>query len=143
MKKNKAYKQKRPFRERVAMFMYGRNGFDNLCNFIWILCIILVLVNLFIGSIIISVLETALIVYTVFRSMSRNIYKRQKENAAFLKIKRKFTGFFKLRRNKWRDRKTHVYKKCKKCKNVLRLPKVKGKHTVNCPCCHNRFDIKI
>ena len=143
MRKNKAYKQKRPFRERIAAFMYGRNGFDNLCNFIWILCIILVLVNLFIGSIIISVIETVLMVYTVFRSMSRKIYKRQKENAAYLKIKRKFTGFFKLRRNKWRDRKTHVYKKCKKCKNVLRLPRVKGKHTVNCPCCHNRFDVKI
>ena len=143
MKKNKAYKQKRPLRERIAMFMYGRNGFDNLCNFIWILCIILIVVNLIARSIIISALETALMLYTVFRSMSRNIYKRQRENIAYLKAKRKFTGFFKLRRNKWRDRKTHVYRKCKKCKNVLRLPKVKGKHTVNCPCCHNKFEIKI
>ena len=143
MRKNKTYTPKRPFRERVAMFMYGRNGFDNLCNFIWILCIILVVVNLFIGSLIVTLVETSLMIYTIFRSMSKNIYKRQKENAAYLKIKRKFAGFFKLRRNKWRDRKTHVYKKCKKCKNVLRLPKVKGKHTVNCPCCKYRFDVKI
>ena len=143
MKKNKAYKQKRPLRERIAMFMYGRNGFDNLCNFIWILCIILVVVNLIARSIIISALETALMLYTVFRSMSRNIYKRQRENTAYLKAKRKFTGFFKLLRNKWRDRKTHVYKKCPSCKNNLRLPRQKGKHTVVCPCCKNRFDVKI
>ena len=140
MRKNKAYKQKRPFRERIAAFMYGRNGFDNLCNFIWILCIILVLVNLFIGSIIISVIETVLMVYTVFRSMSRKIYKRQKENAAYLKIKRKFTGFFKLRRNKWRDRKTHVYFKCTKCKSVLRVPRGKGSIIVTCPKCGERIE---
>ena len=143
MSKNKTYKQKRPFRERVAIFMYGRNGFDNLCNFIWTLCIILIVVNLFVRSLIINAVETALMVYTIFRFMSKNVYKRQRENATYLKLKKKFTGPFKLLRNKWRDRKTHVYKKCKKCKNVLRLPKVKGKHTVNCPCCHNRFDVKI
>ena len=143
MKKSKTYKQKRPFRQRVAAFMYGRNGFDELCAFIWILCLVLLAVNLIFTSVIISAVETALMVYTIFRSMSRNLYKRQKENAAFMKMRSKFTGFFKILQNKWRDRKTHVYRKCKICRNVLRLPKVKGKHTVNCPCCHNRFDIKI
>ena len=71
--------------------------------------------------------------------MSRNIPKRRAENA-------RFVGFFKLRRNKWKDRKTHVYRKCPTCHAILRLPKIKGKekgkgkHTVCCPRCANKFE---
>ncbi len=78
---------------------------------------------------------TALIGWTIFRMLSRNIAARRRENE-------KFCGFFKLRRNKFRDRKTHVYRKCPKCKAVLRLPKSKGKHYVVCPRCKNRFEVK-
>ena len=74
-------------------------------------------------------------IWSFYRTMSRNIYKRRKENE-------RFCGFFKLRKNKFRDRKTHVYRKCPKCKAVLRLPKAKGKHFVNCPRCKNRFQTK-
>lgn len=48
-----------------------------------------------------------------------------------------------LQESKRRDRKTHVYVKCPSCQNNLRLPKEKGKHIVVCPCCKNRFKIKI
>ena len=93
-----------------------------LINFPWIYFLY------YIGS-------TALIVWIFFRMFSKNIPARRRENE-------KFCGFFKLRRNKFRDRKTHVYRKCPKCKAVLRLPKAKGKHTVVCPRCKNRFDVK-
>lgn len=79
-------------------------------------------------------LTTAIVFYMLFRMFSKNIAKRRRENE-------KFTGFFKLRRNKWRDRKTHVYKKCPSCKAVLRLPKAKGQHNVVCPRCKNRFQV--
>ena len=75
--------------------------------------------------------------------MSRNVYKRQEENRKFLKLFEKPKKFFELQKCKRRDRKTHVYKKCPSCKNNLRLPKVKGKHTAVCPCCKTRFDVKI
>ncbi len=138
------YNGRRPsFRERIAEFMMGRNGIDTLYHFLMILCIALIIVNVFVGSLILSILETAVLVYAIFRAMSRNVYKRQRENEIFLKIIGKPKAFFKLQKCKSRDRKTHVYKKCPSCKNNLRLPKVKGKHTVVCPCCKGRFDVKI
>ena len=42
-----------------------------------------------------------------------------------------------------RDRKTHVYRRCPVCKNVLRLPREVGDHGVNCPVCHGHFSVKI
>lgn len=139
-------KNKTPFRERVWLFMQGRNGVDALYNFQIILCLILIIVNFFlkgVASFIVSVLYFALISWALFRYMSKNLYKRRKENADFLRFVKGFTGFFRLQRDRFRDRKTHVYRRCKKCKNVLRLPKKPGKHRVCCPCCSHRFEVYI
>lgn len=139
-------KNKTPFRERIWKFMQGRNGVDALYNFQMILCLILITVNFFlkgIASIIVSFLYAALISWAIFRYFSKNLYKRRKENNDFLRLAKSFTGFFRLQRDRIRDRKTHVYRRCKKCKNVLRLPKKPGKHTVCCPCCSHRFDVYI
>jgi predicted SprT family Zn-dependent metalloprotease len=134
------------FRERVYRFMYGRNGTDALCKALFVVYLILIIVNLFVKqpyATIMSALELALGAYIIFRIMSRNIYQRQRENQWYLRQVGRVKGFFALQKNKRRDRKTHVYRKCKHCKNVLRLPRSKGKHTVKCPCCQKRFDIKI
>ena len=130
-------------RERFAHFMMGRYGADAFYHFLIAVCCIIVVVNVFVGSLLLSVLETGLIIYAIFRVMSRNVYKRRRENEVFLKILAKPNGFFKLQKAKRRDRKTHVFKKCPSCKNNLRLPRQKGKHTVVCPCCKTRFDVKI
>ena len=131
------------WRERIARFMIGRYGIDTLYHFLMVLCFILILINLSAQSLVISLIEFALLIYATFRALSRNIYKRQRENLFFLKITEKPREFFKLLKCKFRNRKTHVYKRCPSCKNNLRLPKSKGKHTVVCPCCQNRFDIRI
>ena len=123
--------------------MQGRYGNDSLGNALMILYLALVILNIFLSSIILSIVVLLLIFYIFFRILSRNIYARQKENRAWMKVWGKVSSAFKLTKNRWRDRKTHVYRKCPSCKNNLRLPKKKGKHTVNCPCCHTKFDIKI
>ena len=131
------------FRMKMAQFMYGRYGTDRLYHtMVWTALGLLVL-NLFVGSWIIYLTELALIFWATFRCFSRNIYKRQRENQAFCRFFARIGAFFKLRKNKFRDRKTHVYKRCPSCRNQLRLPKIKGHHTVNCPCCRTRFQIKV
>ena len=130
-------------KERLYRFMYGRYGGDTLNKvLIWVYAIWVIafrIVELFSNSIWVSlfywVSSASLFFWIMFRMLSRNIYARRKENEAFC-------GFFKLRRNKFRDRKTHVYRKCPKCRAVLRLPKAKGKHFVVCPRCQNRFRVK-
>ena len=85
----------------------------------------------------------ALLVLAVVRAMSRNCQKRYEEN---MKFERAFGGIgrkFSFWKRKFADRKTHVYIKCGVCKKTLRLPKVKGEHTVKCPNCANKFKVKI
>ena len=130
-------------KEKLARFMYGRYGGDQLNSFILIAVAILMVINIFLNSLIMYVAYMLLWVWSLFRMLSRKIYKRRAENEKFLRLWTPIKNKFKLMKNKRRDRKTHVYKKCPRCKAVLRLPKRKGKHTVRCPKCSNRFDIKI
>lgn len=123
--------------------MYGRYGTDTLSTvllyvyfaFVLICTVVSIFVRSLWFSIFYYVVATALVVWMLSRMFSRNIAARKREND-------KFCGFFKLRKNKFRDRKTHVYRKCPSCKAVLRLPKAKGKHFVVCPRCKNRFEVK-
>ena len=124
-------------------FMYGRYGTDTLSKVLlyvyFAFVLICTIVSIFVRSIWFSlfyyVVASALIVWMFSRMFSKNIAARKREND-------KFCGFFRLRKNKFRDRKTHVYRKCPACKAVLRLPKAKGKHFVVCPRCKNRFEVK-
>ena len=133
----------RYLRERLYRFMIGRYGTDSLNNFLFAIYIILFLINLFVPTLIVALLETVLVVWMFFRLLSRNIYKRRMENEKFLKMMKKPRAFFALQKNKHRDRKTHVYKTCPACKSTLRLPRQKGKHTAVCPKCARRFEVKI
>ena len=143
MRNKQTRKTKEPFAQKLMRFMYGRNGYDRICRVLIILCLVLAVVNIFINSWIIMLVEAAVMAYAIFRVLSKNVYRRRAEDAKYAKFEDAVLRPFKLMKNKWRDRKTHVYRKCPHCKKVLRLPKRKGKHTVNCPCCHNRFDVKV
>ena len=140
------------FKNKLYRFMYGRYGGDTLNKVLLGVYVAVVLLYSIISLIIeffpnvpdtvdtvlmlAYLVLSALLIFVIFyRIFSRNIQKRRQENE-------KFCGFFKLIRNRFRDRKTHVYRKCPKCKAVLRLPKAKGKHTVVCPRCKNRFEVK-
>ena len=63
-------------------FMYGRYGVDQLGNFLFISYIILFVISLFVPYI--GFLCYALIIYSLFRMFSKQIYKRQAENEWFL-----------------------------------------------------------
>lgn len=130
-------------RNGFGRFFYGRNGADQLYQVMMWMCLLLLIVNMFFGSIVLYVMEIALLSFATYRALSRNLYQRQKENQAFLRFFANIGKWFKRLKNKWRDRKTHVYKKCPKCRNHLRLPKIKGNHTVCCPCCNHRFEVNI
>jgi len=128
-------------------FMYGRYGVDQLYKFSFGVFIVLIFARLFIknstASMIVLVLQWALMVWMFFRAFSKNHYKRRAENDVYLKVTRPIREFIRLQKNRIHDRKTHVYRKCPKCHAVVRLPKKKGKHTVGCPKCKNDFKVRI
>ena len=123
--------------------MAGRYGTDALYTVILTVCIILAVVNLFVRSWVIWLAMLLLAAWATFRAMSRNIYKRSKENQFILKIKNSVVFFFNTGIKRFKERKTHVYKKCPQCKAQLRLPRKKGKLKVRCPKCGHSFEIKI
>lgn len=131
------------FKNKLYKFMYGRYGTDTLGKTMLIAYAVIVFTHFFLSffvdapwfDLIVFLVSITLAFTMFFRMFSRNISKRRRENE-------KFCGFFKLRKSKFRDRKTHVYRKCTSCKAVLRLPKAKGKHNVVCPRCKNRFQVK-
>ncbi len=123
--------------------MGGRYGNDQLGIASMVLCLVLIIVNGFVRSAILYALIMAIMIWSLYRSMSKKIYDRRRENEWFLGIIGKVRSFFNLQKRKFTDRKTHVYRTCPNCKKTLRLPKRKGSHTVCCPCCHNDFSCKV
>ena len=68
--------------------------------------------------------------------------QRNKENKKYLELKEKVKKEFNYIKMRYKDRNTHMDKKCPKCNQRVRLPLKKGKHTVKCPNCKNKFEVK-
>lgn len=120
--------------------MYGRYGNDALTKFLLILALVLMVISWIPSLWWVYLLALAVMIWSLFRTFSRRFDKRRRELERYLKIQKPIVNFFKLSRNKWRDRKTHVYFKCKKCKAVLRVPKGKGSIVVICTRCKDRIE---
>lgn len=142
------YTQNGGFRARLARFFMGRNGPDAL----YYLAFALSLLAIFFGGIFaekpwlrltFSALYFVFFGYGMFRFFSRNIAKRRRENAVFLRAWRKLTLPFRRVFLRIRDRKTHIFRKCPACKCTLRLSRIPGEHTVRCPSCGNRFPVNV
>lgn len=137
------------FRYKLMQFMSGRNGPDMLTYAVVGISFALSFTNIILGFFtnrivtgIIQLAVYALLGYAIFRFLSRNTYKRNRENQWFVsKI-----NLIKKRRETINHRKAdkcHVYKKCPKCKAILRLPHRLGKHKTVCPRCGKEFSVKV
>ena len=130
------------WQNKIRNFMYGRYGADELYNFLFGLYFIFLIINLFIKSPILSVLELLTIFTMFYRVFSKNITKRSKERRQYLKLKKQiFSPFSNIKRNI--TNKDYVYKKCHQCHKTLKLPlpdKRGIKHT-KCPNCQKKITL--
>lgn len=121
---------------RIQAFLAGRNGLDALSSTLSWIAIAAMLISFFIPltwlRTIIYYVSIVVFVYAYYRAFSRNIAKRQAENAAF-------TGFFKRKKLQFQQRKTHKFYRCPKCKATLRVPKGRGKIQITCNRCGEQF----
>ncbi len=127
----------------LLRFMYGRYGGDQLNTALIVLYVMLALLGAISGWPLFSLLMFAVIAWSIFRMFSRNLAARRRENDAFLKLWRPVKAWFVLQKNRIRDCRTHLYHTCPHCKANLRLPRKKGKHTVRCPRCGDKFEMKV
>ena len=115
----------------VQRFMVGRYGTDRLNMTILGAGLAACLISPFFKNVGINLLLTALsyglMIWAICRSLSRNTYKRYEEN-------RKLLQFF----DRVKDR-DHRYYDCPKCRQVVRVPRGKGKIAITCPKCREKF----
>ena len=125
----------RQFAQRLAFgarrFMEGRYGTDKLNTAILSVGLVICLISMFIHApavnLFLTALSYALMIWAIFRTLSRNTYKRYRENRKFLQI------FGRLK-----DRE-HRYFDCHKCRQMVRVPRGKGKIAITCPKCREKF----
>lgn len=79
---------------KLRTFMIGRYGIDDLYKVLLVIYTILILINIFIRSKIIAVIEVLLIIIMIYRVLSKNIYQRSKENDMYLKAKNKILSTY-------------------------------------------------
>ncbi len=115
----------------LRQFMAGRYGTDKLNMAILgaglAASFVSVWVSHPVADLIFVGLSYALMIWAICRSLSRNTYKRYQEN-------RKFLQFF----DRLKDRQ-HRYYDCPKCRQLVRVPRGKGKISITCPRCREKF----
>lgn len=111
----------------MARFMAGRYGMDKLNSVLLWTSVILVFVAMFMPWVMLrlglTVLSYLIMGWAVYRTFSRQTYKRYQENCRFLRLM---------------DRK-HRYFDCPRCHQTIRVPRGKGKIAITCPKCREKF----
>lgn len=133
---------------KLFQFMQGRYGGNDGLNIgLLAVYIVLIMVRAFVRNNIagntLYFLALAVLIYSVFRMLSRNIPARQAENEKFMRFWYKIKSKLILFKDRIKDIRTKRYRTCPHCKNVLRLPYKRGKHNVRCPKCGQDFKVRI
>lgn len=127
------------FKMKFARFMQGRNGVDQLSQFLNVVVLILLVVSIFTKSIILDWLPFVLMGYMYFRIFSRNIAKRSVENQKFCNMRYDLA----IKKNKWKkereQKKIYRFFRCPMCHQKVRVPKGRGKICITCPKCRQEF----
>lgn len=126
----------------VRSWAAGRYGNDALNRTVYLIGLVLVLVGAFTSRESLRFIGLGLLIYYMYRALSRDISKRYGENQKFLKsVAPAKSGFYKVRA-RFRDRKTHKHLTCPSCKKTVRVPKNKGRIRVRCPHCRQSFEAR-
>lgn len=112
-------------------FMMGRYGTDRLNMVILSVGLVASLLSAIFPvqplNLIFFLLSYAMMIWAIFRSLSRKTYKRYDENRRFLQLCTRL-----------KDRK-NCYFDCPKCRQMVRVPRGKGKIAITCPRCKEKF----
>ena len=116
--------------------MYGRYGMDQLNIFLLAAAVLLNVISLILsrfGAVcallgaLVNLLSYGILIWYIFRVLSRNLEGRMLENRRFLIWKSRI-----LDRN-------NRYFRCPNCKQTVRVPRGRGKILIRCPKCSEKF----
>ena len=112
-------------------FMQGRYGGDKLnMALVWVsfgAFLLSVLIPVPGIKLFLLVVYYGLLGWAIFRMLSHNTYKRYQENCKYLRFWERL-----------KDRE-HKYFDCPRCRQPVRVPRGKGKISITCPKCREKF----
>lgn len=135
--------------------MRGRRGWDQFNFFLLIASFVIEILGRIFGQRYIYLFGVALFFYSVYRALSRNIAAREAENQKYLQITNRIKNWRYFRQQKKQGTYTYTqseqnrngaygstvyaYYYCPSCKQQVRIPAGKGRVTVTCPRCGEKF----
>ena len=115
----------------MRRFMMGRYGTDKLNMTLLGVGLVACILSMFIRfdpvTLALTLISYIFMGWAIFRSFSRNTYKRYQENRKYL-----------MALQKVKDRE-HRYYDCPRCRQQVRVPRGKGKIAITCPKCKEKF----
>ena len=132
-------------RDGIVRFMYGRNGMDQLNQFLFRGALVVYILYIFMRDNLVGAILSWVVtlgwLYLLFRTFSRNLAKRREENQKFVNwwwgMKNKSAGAKQRHADK-----DHKYFTCKTCGAICRVPVGKGKIVITCPKCGGEIRAK-
>ncbi len=123
----------------LKKFMLGRYGMDQLSSTMIFGGLALAILSRVLKVNILNSIALVTILFAYYRTFSRQVNKRYKENMKFLQLVGPLRGKLKGLTRRFRDRKDYKYFKCASCGQLVRVPKGKGKLVITCPKCKMKF----
>lgn len=134
-------------KQKLKDFLSGRNGSDALARFESLLSLAFILVSIMLRKQVRGPLSSLMLTLSVvclslsyFRTISRNLPKRQAENARYLAQKQRVTEFLGMKGEQFRQRRSYRFYKCPGCKATMRVPRGKGRVRIICRKCGYSFE---
>jgi DNA-directed RNA polymerase subunit RPC12/RpoP len=124
---------------RFRKFMYGRYGFDQFTRALIIFSLIISVITTLVRVNYLVFLSYIPFIYALYRTLSKDYQKRSRENMAYLRIEEQWKRRFNHLKLWLVGTKTHKYYTCSNCKQVIRVPRGKGKLAITCPKCRKEF----
>ncbi len=125
-------------RERLRRFMAGRYGSDAFGHFLaWAALVLFVLGMLSRRGF--YWLGLAVLAYSYYRMLSRDIARRRAENDWYWQKRNAVLRRAQQLRRRFALRRSYRYFRCPQCRQALRIPRGRGKVSIDCPKCGNHF----
>ena len=125
--------------ESLARWMQGRYGTDSLNRALTYAWLILACLNLLLHSYVLYLLELALCFFVLFRTFSRNLLRRRRENARWYEFSEAWKRRFRHVSVRFSQRKTTRFFRCPHCKAPMRMPRKTGRFQIRCTKCNQQF----
>lgn len=131
------------FLDRLNHVMDGRYGVDELGRFILYAALILLLISTVVRNYVLSAVIAAIAVYGLIRTFSGNYARRSEENRRYLEfcenVREKARELVQGGEKNLKDRE-HAYFYCPRCRQLVRVPRGKGRIMIHCPKCGTDFE---